>query len=157
MVWVQSGPKFEILLKFSFMKNTTRKTICWRCRFKTRDFRRQKHGFKETQTWHICKGDSPWFWSKSLKKILFFVFIKNWSRKSVFDILDRREAYKDYKSICLLKEGEIWIFPKGLVHSFGPKCEISLTLIFFAEYNKKMYLQTFKLENRFFVILFDFL
>ena len=35
---------------------------------------------------------------------LFFcvcVFIENWSRKSVFDILDGKEAYKDYKNICL--------------------------------------------------------
>ena len=30
-----------------------------------------------------------------------FVFIKNWSRKSVFDILDRKEAYKHCKNICL--------------------------------------------------------
>ena len=38
---------------------------------------------------------------KKLKKKLLCVFIKNCLRKSVFDIVDRKEAYKDYKGICL--------------------------------------------------------
>ena len=35
-------------------------------------------------------------------EIFFFcVSLKNWSRKSVFDIVDRKDAYKDYRSIFL--------------------------------------------------------
>ena len=43
------------------------------------------------------------------------------------DVLDKKEAFKDYKNNCLQKARN---FRKGLVHRFGQKFEISSTLIF---------------------------
>ena len=45
------------------------------------------------------------------------------------DVLDKKEAFKDYKNNRLRKT-QIRIFPKGLVHRFDQKLEISSTLIF---------------------------
>ena len=45
------------------------------------------------------------------------------------DILEKKEAFKDYKNNCVRKN-EIRFFPKGLVHRLGQKFEISSTLIF---------------------------
>ena len=51
-------------------------------------------------------------------------------REKVFaDLLDKKEAFKDYKT-TVYEKCIIRIFPKGLVHRFGQKFEISLTLIF---------------------------
>ena len=50
-------------------------------------------------------------------------------REKVFpDVLDKKEAFKDYKNNCVRKT-KIRIFPKGLVHRFDQKFEISSTLI----------------------------
>ena len=50
-------------------------------------------------------------------------------REIVFaDVLDKKEAFKDYKTVY--EKRKIRIFPKGLVHRFGQKFEISSTLIF---------------------------
>ena len=45
------------------------------------------------------------------------------------DVLDKKEAFKDDKKTEFEKR-KIRIFPKGLVHRFGEKFEISSTLIF---------------------------
>ena len=45
------------------------------------------------------------------------------------DVLDKKEAFKDYKKTVCVKR-KMRIFPKGLVHRFGQKFEISSTLIF---------------------------
>ena len=44
-------------------------------------------------------------------------------------VLDIKEAFKDYKNNCDYKKHHIRIFPKGLVHRFDQKFEISSTLI----------------------------
>ena len=43
------------------------------------------------------------------------------------DVLDKKEAFKDYKNN----------FPKGLVHRFDQKLEISSTLIFMQKRPRK--------------------
>ena len=51
-------------------------------------------------------------------------------REKVFaDVLDKKEAFKDYKKTVNEKR-KIRIFLKGLAHRFGQKFEISSTLIF---------------------------
>ena len=45
------------------------------------------------------------------------------------DTLDKKEAFKDYKKTTVYQKRKIRIFPKGLVHRFGQKFEISSTLI----------------------------
>ena len=67
-----------------------------------------------------------------LKKLKVFhvLCLSKMDREKVFaDVLDRKEPFKDYKKNCV-KKRKIRIFPKGLVHRFAPKFEISSTLIF---------------------------
>ena len=70
-----------------------------------------------------------------VKKFKFFQFLclSNIDREILFaDVLDKRVAFKDYKSNCLQKD-KIRIFPKRLVNRFGQKFEISSTLVFYAK------------------------
>ena len=67
-----------------------------------------------------------------VKKFKFFLFLclSKVDREIVFaNVIDKKEAFKDYKNNCARKT-QIRIFPKGLVHRFGRKFEISSTLIF---------------------------
>ena len=67
-----------------------------------------------------------------VKKLKFFhlLCLSKIDREKVFaDVLDKKEALKDYKNNCV-QGRKIRIFPKGLVHRFGQKFEISSTLIF---------------------------
>ena len=68
-----------------------------------------------------------------VKKLKFFhlLCLSKIDREKVFaDALDKEEAFKDYKKKTVHKKRKIRIFPKGLVHRFGQKFEISSTLIF---------------------------
>ena len=59
-------------------------------------------------------------------------------REKVFaDVLDRKEAFEDYKEMYLLKKHESRIFRKGLVHRFHQKFKISLTLTFMENRSRK--------------------
>ena len=71
-----------------------------------------------------------------VKKLKFFhlLYLSKIDRQKVFaDVVDKKEAFKDYKKKTLYEIREITIFPKGLVHRFDQNFEISLTLIFFAK------------------------
>ena len=66
-------------------------------------------------------------------KFFQFLFLSNIDREILLaDVLDKRVAFKDYKSNCLQKD-KIRIFPKRLVNRFGRKFEISSTLVFYAK------------------------
>ena len=70
-----------------------------------------------------------------VKKLKFFhlLCLSKIEREKVFaDVLDKKEAFKDYKSNFLQKD-KIRILPKRLVHRFGQKFEISSTLVFYAK------------------------
>ena len=74
-----------------------------------------------------------------VKKLKFFCFLclSKIHREKVFaDVLDKKEAFKDYKTTVYEKR-KIRIFPKGLVHRFGQKFKISLTLIFIQHTSRK--------------------
>ena len=68
-----------------------------------------------------------------VKKSKFFhlLCLSKIDRKKVFaDVLDKKEAFNDYKKTTVYEKRKIRIFPKGLVHRFGQEFEISSTLIF---------------------------
>ena len=67
-----------------------------------------------------------------VKKLKFFhlLSLSKIDREKLFaDVLDKKEAIKEYKNDCLRKT-QIRISPKGLVHRFGQKFESSSTLVF---------------------------
>ena len=62
-----------------------------------------------------------------VKKLKFFhlLCLSKIDREKVFaDVLDKKDAFKDYKKQLVMKNA------KGLVHRCGHKFEISSTLIF---------------------------
>ena len=67
-----------------------------------------------------------------VKKLKFFqlLYLSKIDREKVFaDVLDKKEAFKDYKK-TVYEKCKIRIFPKGLVHRFCQKFEISSSLVF---------------------------
>ena len=64
-----------------------------------------------------------------MKFFSFFVFGQNETRNKVYDVLDRKETFYDYKTTILqgLKNG---IFPKGLTHAFGQKMQFFSWFVF---------------------------
>ena len=67
-----------------------------------------------------------------VKKLKFFHLLylsKIDPEKEFADVLYKKEAFKDYKK-TVYEKCKIGNFPKGLVHRFGQKFEISSTLIF---------------------------
>ena len=67
-----------------------------------------------------------------VKKLKFFhlLYLSKIDREKVFaDVLDKKEAFKDYKNNCVRKT-QNENFSKGVSPSFWSKFEISSTLIF---------------------------
>ena len=67
-----------------------------------------------------------------IKKSKFFHVLclsKRDREKVIADVLDKKKALKTIKTTVYEKR-KIRIFPKGLVHHFGQKFEISAALIF---------------------------
>ena len=59
-------------------------------------------------------------------KVFHLLCLSKIDREKVFaDVLDKKEAFKDYKNNCVEKR-KIRIFPKGLLHRFFQKFHISL-------------------------------
>ena len=75
-----------------------------------------------------------------VKKLKFFHLscLSKIDRKKIFcDVVDKKEAFKDYKKKTVHEKREIRIFPKGLVHRFDRDFDVSSTLIFFQNRLKK--------------------
>ena len=66
---------------------------------------------------------------KKVKFFHLFCLSKIDREKAFADVLHKKEAFKDYKT-TVYKKRKIRIFPKGLVHRYDQKFEISLTFIF---------------------------
>ena len=71
------------------------------------------------------------------------------SEKIVFNISERKEWFYEVK-IETLKRAKNGHFPKGLVHGFCPKIELSLIAVFHRNYVRKDLFPIFSKENRFF-------
>ena len=60
-----------------------------------------------------------------------FFFLHNIDyEKVLYDILERKNAFRSYKNKKLKKSQKMDIFPKGLIHGFGPKIAIFPTFFF---------------------------
>ena len=91
------------------------------------DYKNKK--LKKSKNWDSFKGVSAWFWSK-IGNFFRFCFLEKISEKNVFyEILERRNAFLDYKN-KKFKKSKNWDFSKGLVHGFGQKLVIFLDLLF---------------------------
>ena len=81
-------------------------------------------------------------------KFLHVLCLSKIDREKVFaDVLDKKEAFKTIKTTVCEKR-KIRIFPKGLVHRFGQKFEISSSLIFMQNRPRKTILE-FLLRKKF--------
>ena len=96
----------------------------------------QNIGFKHPQNWHFSKGLVHGFGQK-FEILLTFRFIKIRREKVFGDVLLRKQAFLNNINMDLKKrqttvyqKRKIRYFPKGLVHRFCQKFEISSTLIF---------------------------
>ena len=65
------------------------------------------------------------------------------------DVLDKEEAFKDYKNNCVRKT-QNQNFSKGVSPSFWSKIGDFFNFDFYAKYTKKKYLETFYLEKSFY-------
>ena len=75
-----------------------------------------------------------------VKKVQFFhvLCLSKVDREKVFaDVLDKKEAFIDYKTTVYEKR-KMRSFAKGLVHWFGQNVEISSTLIFMQNRPRKV-------------------
>ena len=70
-------------------------------------------------------------------KFLYVLCLSKIDREKLFaDVFDKKEAFKDYKNNCVRKT-QNENFPKGLVHRFGQKFDISSTLILMQNRSRK--------------------
>ena len=88
--------------------------------------------FKKSKNWHFSKGVNPWFWSKNGHFSNFF-FLGNIGKENDFyDILERKNAFLDYKN-QKFKKTKNWHFSKGVNPCFCSKnCHYSK--FFFRQY-----------------------
>ena len=141
---------WKISLTFRFMQNTPRKSIWWRSRQKTSLSRQYKHRLKKKGKIGIFpKGIVHDFGQKVEVFLMFCVYQKQIEKKCLLTFQIKKKPLKTIKTSDY-KKRKIRIFPKGLVHRFGQKFEISSTLIFYAKQTEKKYLGTFQLEESFY-------
>ena len=76
--------------------------------------------FKKSKNWDFSKGVNPWFWSQIGHFCIFF-FLGNIGQENVFyDILERKNAFPDYKN-NKFKKSKNWDFSKGVNPWFWSK------------------------------------
>ena len=81
----------------------------------------------------FLKEVSPWFWSK-IGYFCIFLFQLIQSRKMSFTIFQNEKTPFQPIKRRSSKSRKIEIFPKGLIHGFGPKMAIFSTFFFFRQY-----------------------
>ena len=78
-----------------------------------------------------------------IKKLKFFHLLCSSKIEKVFpDVLDKKKPLKTLKT-TVYEKSKFTIFPKGLVHRFRQKFEISSTLIFMQNRPRKSILERF--------------
>ena len=71
----------------------------------------KKNKFKKSKNWHFFKGVNPWFWSKKGRFSNFF-FLSNIGQENVFyDILERKNAFLDYKKNKFKNSKKLTFYP----------------------------------------------
>ena len=80
--------------------------------------------------WTFFKGVCPWILSKNQTSSYRCFLHKLCQKKSLFDILNRKQSFLDQK-IEVLKGQKKLTFPKGLVHEFCPNIELFVIGVFY--------------------------
>ena len=95
MVLVQKWPFFQLF----FFGNLDQENVFYDILERKNAFQRYKNKkSKKPKNWHFSKGVNPWFWSKKGHFFNFF-FLSNLGQQNVFyDILERKNAFLDYKN-----------------------------------------------------------
>ena len=80
--------------------------------------------------WTFFKGVCPWILSKNQTSSYRCFLQKLCQKKSLFDILNRKQSFLDQKIEVLKREKKL-TFPKGLVHEFCPNIELFVIGVFY--------------------------
>ena len=110
MVLVQKWPFFQLF----FLGNIEQENVFYDILKGKNAFLGYKNKkFKKSKNWHFSKGVNPWFWSKN-GHFSNFYFLGNIGKENVFsDILERKNAFLDYKN-KKFKKSKNWHFFKGV-------------------------------------------
>ena len=117
MVLVQKWPFFQLF----FLGNIGQENVFYDILEQKNAFVLYKNNkFQKSKNWHFCKGVNPWFWSKNGHFSNFF-FLGNTGQENVFyDILERENAFLDYKK-KKFKKSKYWHFRNGVNPWFWSK------------------------------------
>ena len=117
MVLVHKWPIFQL---FFFINIGQEKVFCDILEQKNASLDYKKNKFKKSTSWHFFKGVNPCFWSKNGRFSNFF-FLGNIGLENVYyDILERKNAFLDYKN-NKFKKSKNWHFFKGVNPCFWSK------------------------------------
>ena len=117
MVLVQKWPIFQLF----FLGNIGQENVFYDILERKNDFLGDKNNkFEKSTNWHFSKGVNPWFWSKNGLFSNFFS-LGNIGHENVFcDILERKNAFLDYKK-KRFKKSKHWHFVKEVNPWFWSK------------------------------------
>ena len=108
MVLVQKGPFFQLFFFRQYRQENVLFDILERKNVLL-GYKNKK--FKKSKNWHFSKGDKPWFWTKNGRFSKFF-FLGNRGQENVYyDILERKDAFLEYKKKNF-KKAKNWHFFK---------------------------------------------
>ena len=96
----------------------------------------KKKLLKKSKNSKFSKRVSPWFLSKNRTFCHLCLLGKSSQKRSFFGILDKKECFLDQKKE-VLKNDKNQHFPKGLVHSFCQRIELSIICVFWANQDRK--------------------
>ena len=117
MVLVQKWPFFQLLFFRQYRPG--------KCLFDILERKNAFLGYKKkklekSKNWHFSKAANPWFWSKN-GHFSNFYFLGNVGQENVFyDILERKNAFLDYKN-KQVKKSKNWHFFKVVNQWFSSK------------------------------------
>ena len=132
MALVQEWPFFQLY----FLGNISQKSVFYDILEQKKAFLGYKNNkFKNSKNWHFSKAVNPWFWTKNGHFSNFFFRQYRPGKRLLRYSRTKKTPFKTIK-----KEGskslKIDIFPKGLIHGFGPKMA-SFPTFFFRQYKPK--------------------
>ena len=106
MVLVQKCQFFE----FFFLGNIGQENVFYDILERKNAFLGYKNKkFKKSKNWHFSKGVNPWFWSKNGLFSNFFSLANIGQENVFYDILERKNAFLDYKK-KKFKKSKNWHF-----------------------------------------------
>ena len=109
---VQKWPFF----KFLFLGNIVQENVFYDILEDKNAFLGFKNNkFKYLKNWHFSKGVNPWLRSKNGDFSNFYFFGNTGQENVFYDILERKNAFLDYKN-KKFKNLENWHFSKGVLN-----------------------------------------